>query len=452
MNRIEGKIKNLMNRMAGIIFFLCCFFVSYLTVNADSRDEIHVNWRELPVLPSGISDKARDILRQGLLSGYDPHSFSKIGDCYASTSWFIADFDLGKQYYNLGPFESDFAPVIEYYQGSFGTHSLAARPGFTAASLLSPSWINNTTAVSCDAYANPLDCELAAQNSLFAIFSIGTNDAFNPALFKENMREAIETAIAQHRLPILITKADDIEGGHLINQDIADLAVEYDLPIVNFWAAVQDLPHKGLQQDGVHLTFYKNDFNDPRAYDAGWTFRNISTLYMLQLLMTETISLEAEIAETATPVLLADAPALDTEVADQPETASLAELDSDVAEVEKVIPIRQRLARHVVANPLQAVTNANSQQVSESHASLFVTAQNLSGSLADLILYEINRLRREPRSFESAEPYYSSNPMTFIPEVRTQRVASVITVPEDLKIYPYAKLICPVESLKEPTQ
>ena len=83
------------------------------------------------------------------------------------------------------------------------------------------------------------------------------------------MREAIETAIAQNRLPVLMTKADDIEGGHRINQDIADLAAEYELPIVNFWAAVQDLPFKGLQQDGIHLTFYKNDFSDPRAYDAG---------------------------------------------------------------------------------------------------------------------------------------------------------------------------------------
>ena len=82
-----------------------------------------------------------------------------------------------------------------------------------------------------------------------------------------------------------------------INQDIADLAAEYELPIVNFWAAVQDLPFKGLQQDGIHLTFYKNDFSDPRAYDAGWTFRNISTLYMLQLIKTETEALQREIEE-----------------------------------------------------------------------------------------------------------------------------------------------------------
>lgn len=448
MNWNQEKTTNLINRMAGMIFSLCCFFVLFATAKADSRNEIHVNWRELPVLPSRISANAREILRQGLLSGYDPHSFSKIGDCYASTSWFIADFDLGKQYYNLGPFESDFAPVIDYYQGSFGTHSLAARPGFTAASLLSPSWINNTTAISCDAYANPLDCELAAQNSLFAIFSIGTNDAFNPALFKENMREAIETAIRQHRLPILITKADDIEGGHLINQDIADLAEEYDLPIVNFWAAVQDLPHKGLQQDGVHLTFYKNDFNDPRAYDAGWTFRNISTLYMLQLLMTETISLEEEIAANPVEVLMADVPALGTMAA----APAGIESDSELAGPAEIIPIRQRLAKYAVSYDLLAGDGQNSQQVSESHASLFVTAQNLSGSLSDSILYEIGRLRREPRSMESAVSYYRDNPMAFIPEVRTQRAASVISVPDDLRNYPYTKLICPVESLEVPTR
>ena len=86
-------------------------------ISADAQNEIHINWRELPVLPAGISARAREILKGGLLNGYDPHSFSKIGDCYASTSWFIADFDLGEQYYNLGHnvSKADFDAGITLY-------------------------------------------------------------------------------------------------------------------------------------------------------------------------------------------------------------------------------------------------------------------------------------------------------------------------------------------------
>lgn len=422
-------------RLNAAILCIVMIFAIRSFAFAESQSETgHIKWRELSVLPAGISESAREILKKGLINGHNPHSFSKIGDCYASTSWFIADFDLGKQYYNLGPFEADFAPVIEYYQGSFGTHSLAARPGFTAASLLSPTWINPT----CEDYDNPLNCELAAQNSLFAIFSIGTNDAFNPSQFKDNMREAIETAIAQNRLPVLMTKADDIEGGHRINQDIADLAAEYELPIVNFWAAVQDLPFKGLQQDGIHLTFYKNDFSDPRAYDAGWTFRNISTLYMLQLIKTETEALQREIEEEKRhepQIKLANAVG---------ETAGSG-TDELAGDAENMQPDRNKGVVIIVGDDeddgtVQPVADAQQQP------SLIAIVREIGESLAESIQSEISLLSKLPRSEATAEAYYRYNPMTFIPEVQDQLIANTISFSQYLKSNQEFILICPLET------
>lgn len=425
MNRNRLKIYRKLSLGLGIAIVSFLLLITR-PILADTQNEIHINWRELPVLPSGISAKARAILKGGLLNGYDPRSFSKIGDCYASTSWFIADFDLGEQYYNLGPFEADFAPVIAYYQGSFGTHSLAARPGFTAASLLSPTWLNSA---SCDdPHGNPLNCELSAQNSLFAIFSIGTNDAFNPDQFKDNMREAIETAIAQKRLPVLMTKADDIEGGHRINQDIADLAAEYELPLVNFWAAVQDLPQKGLQQDGVHLTFYKNDFSDPLAYDAGWTYRNISTLYMLQLIMSETLSVENEIAAERIPepqLKLAET----TERADNEiETVLAARFETPIT----TVPARQRIANGISnyaskrasdprnADPVRACLLASNQTAG---VTLDIPTENLSArNLPDAVQAGV-----------LSADYPPYHPHAYFPEIREEMIESERSIPEILE-------------------
>ena len=47
-------------------------------------------------------------------------------------------------------------------------------------------------------------------------------------------------------VPILATKADNRELDDRINRDMSLLAAEYDLPLWNFWAAVSDLPNRGL--------------------------------------------------------------------------------------------------------------------------------------------------------------------------------------------------------------
>jgi hypothetical protein len=59
------------------------------------------------------------------------------------------------------------------------------------------------------------------------------------------------------------------------------LAVDYDVPLWNFWRAVKDLPNHGLQEDGVHLTWAGNHFDDPDAMSHGWPVRNLTALEAL---------------------------------------------------------------------------------------------------------------------------------------------------------------------------
>jgi hypothetical protein len=61
------------------------------------------------------------------------------------------------------------------------------------------------------------------------------------------LRRIIDTILAHGAVPILATKADNRELDERVNRDMAILADEYDLPLWNFWAAVQDLPNQGMQ-------------------------------------------------------------------------------------------------------------------------------------------------------------------------------------------------------------
>lgn len=239
------------------------------------------SWSELPVIPE-LGPRALEILQDGLEQGRDPHAFSKIGDCESQASWFLEAYDLGADQYSLGSYEEELAPVVEYYAGSHKRLSLAAKPGFTAASLLAPIWADRAQ---CEKNETPLDCELRVHNPLVAFVMIGTNDASNPKTFEGHLRKALDRMIAQGVLPILGTKADNVEGDHYVNAAIARVAYEYGLPLWNYWAAVQDLPGNGLQEDGVHLTFYGPFFDNPYAMERAWPVRNLNALQVLERVM-----------------------------------------------------------------------------------------------------------------------------------------------------------------------
>ena len=254
----------------------------YGSVSAQTPADYGRTWQDLPVLPE-FNDHARHILWLGIKNGHDPHAFSKVGDCDTSTSWYLSDYDRDQVYYDLGDYES-LRPVLDFYHGSFSRLSLAATPGFSAASVLSTFWLNYDY---CNYDELPLTCEYRIHNPLTVLISLGTNDGYNPPVFKENMRQIIELTLADNRLPILMLKADNVEKNYSINQDIADLAEEYDLPVWNFWAAIQQLENHGLQSDGIHLTFYSNYFSHPKTWETAWAYRNLTALQVLEKLQFE---------------------------------------------------------------------------------------------------------------------------------------------------------------------
>ena len=98
------------------------------------------------------------------------------------------------------------------------------------------------------------------------------------------MRHVIERILETGAVPIIATKADNLEGDHAINATVAQVAYEYDIPLWNYWAAIQPLPNHGLSSDGFHLTFARNFFDDPVRMNSAWPWRNLTALQTLDVI------------------------------------------------------------------------------------------------------------------------------------------------------------------------
>ena len=235
-------------------------------------------WMQMPVVPASISDRAREIYELGLTLGNDPTHFSIIGDCQNVSSYFLSTFDKNGDY-SLGTEYTYLQPTIDYYQGSFSRVSLAVKGGFNAAAVISPL---RADPKSCNPNESPLDCELRSWRPSIVFVSMETWWSEKPAAeYDKYMHRVLDRIIETGAVPILATKADNLEGDHSINATIAQLAYEYDIPMWNFWAAVQPLPDHGLSSDGFHLTFGRNFFDDRTRMQNAWPWRNLTALQSL---------------------------------------------------------------------------------------------------------------------------------------------------------------------------
>ncbi len=236
-------------------------------------------WKQMPVLPEGISPRVRLIYEMGKLKGNNPHAFSKVGDCNSTIPAFLVDLDSpGK--YNLGEYTA-LQETIDYFSGSFSRKSLAAKDGLTSYAALSTLWVDWRD---CEAYETPLTCEFRVNKPAIAILSFGTNDANGNVDFEIAFRRVVDMTIGNGVVPILSTKADNAEGDQSINATIARVAYENELPLWNYWLAVQSLPDKGLRSP-EHLSVSPTGFADfeGKSLNFGWNVRNLTALQVLDI-------------------------------------------------------------------------------------------------------------------------------------------------------------------------
>jgi hypothetical protein len=196
-------------------------------------------WKVWPVIPEKIDPSLQKVYERGLELGNDPHAFSLFGDCQARPEEFFGVFETDLELVeSLSP---ELQETVAHFQGSFNRESPTAQDATTPGSLLWIQWHRGE--YGCTFSETPVECELRTHRPSFVIIQIGTHfESRNTEYLRRVILQLMDAGV----VPILATKADNRERDERINRDMAMLASEYDLPLWNFWAALSDLPDRGL--------------------------------------------------------------------------------------------------------------------------------------------------------------------------------------------------------------
>ena len=195
-------------------------------------------WMSLPVQPEpGVN--IQDIYQLGLTLGNDPHAFSIFGDCQSRPAEFFGVYETDAAL--IASLSPELQETVANFTGSFNRESPTSQDGTTPGALLWDQWHRGE--YGCQFGETPVDCELRIHRPSFVIIQIGSHFESRNT---EYLRRVIDQLLANGVVPILATKADNREKDNRINRDMAMLSAEYDLPLWNFWAAVDDLPNRGL--------------------------------------------------------------------------------------------------------------------------------------------------------------------------------------------------------------
>ena len=234
-------------------------------------------------MPDNVKANMHVIYERGLARGNDPRAFSKMGDSTIENPYFLAPFDGSP--YNLGEF-AYLKPVIDYFAGSYGRHSLAVRVGLHSWSMLNPMWADKTN---CQPNESPAACEFRVHKPVLVLIRLGANDAETLKLFEDNMRQIITYTMESGVIPVLGTKADRWKDpDNRFNNMIRSLAAEYQIPLWDFDLVAQTIPGSGLGEDLVHMTaMWQQDYTLPEAFKRGHSVHNLTALIVLDKLWRE---------------------------------------------------------------------------------------------------------------------------------------------------------------------
>lgn len=219
---------------------------------ADTRLD-PLDWKEWPVVPT-LSARAKSIYQRGLALGNNPRAFSKVADCQGIREVLLGNYEK-PGWYTLSPENAALQQTIDAFPGSFNRNGMAVMGGYNARAVLQPLVANPAF---CLPGESPLECEYRVHRPSIAIVSLEFYyEGRTTQNYSAYLRQVIEFLIQRGVLPVLSTKADNMEGDHSLNLANARLAYEYDLPLWNFWRAAQPLTNKGMdltRPDGFHIS------------------------------------------------------------------------------------------------------------------------------------------------------------------------------------------------------
>jgi hypothetical protein len=242
-----------------------------------------------PRVISGITAKSREIFVKGQKLGNRADIFTRVGDSLTATPMFLTPFGSGQ--YDLGSYSNQLSDVVSYFGGSFGKGSMAAGNGWGADRILQPGFVNPGLCGN----DSPLVCEYRHTKPAVALILIGTNDAggVDAVVYAGQLRQIVQTSIDMGVIPVLTTlpakKIDAWNNARIdeFNGIIRSTARQFDVPLLDYWYSLKDLPNQGLSSDGVHPSAPAGGttgvFTDANL-KFGYTMRNLTALQMLDAL------------------------------------------------------------------------------------------------------------------------------------------------------------------------
>lgn len=238
----------------------------------------------------GMTPRGKAMLQQGIKAGRDGRLFTMAGDSNAQWPVLLGlqvggEIDVAQRQPSLRDVLARFAPGLAHV-------SVAVGGGFRAADMFDVNFAQKPA--TCLPAEGVFACELRLSNASVVFIQLGTGDRFAWKDYEPTYRAMLDTALAANVLPVLFTKADEMEsyqGGApmgYLNDVVRKLAAEYQLPMVEFFAATRDLPtvpnpdlpNRPLIQHGLH---------DEWGYyfhltEEGRTLKLVSMLQMLDAL------------------------------------------------------------------------------------------------------------------------------------------------------------------------
>jgi hypothetical protein len=207
----------------------------------------------VPVIPQ-LSAAMVAVFEQGQGHGRNPQQITKVGDSLSADTNYLEPFSRDGAI--LGPFDY-LAPTLDYYGDATVHPSVAARIGLSSLVVFDPFWADKAL---CEPNESPLDCEYRLTNPSIAFIMFGPNDvlSMDADTYHDNMRAIIESTLQQGIIPVLSTFSYHPEHEYWLqsvelNLQLVELADEYQLPLMNLWAASRPLPDYGLDRDRIHM-------------------------------------------------------------------------------------------------------------------------------------------------------------------------------------------------------
>jgi hypothetical protein len=232
--------------------------------NVDSRTVAQL--LAFPVIPT-LSPKLAEIYALGQQNGINARAITKVGDSVSANPLYLAPME--RTDYRLGPYQY-LRPVLQLFGVSAALPSVASRVGMTTYTIFDPMWANKDI---CEVNETPLACEYRTKKPFAAFILFGANDVrhMTDQQFAVQMRKVVDESLARGIIPVLTTFSADPNGelwfqSLNFNLQLAAIAAEYEVPLINLWSAARALPDYGLEVDRVHL---RNWGFDTLRYDTG---------------------------------------------------------------------------------------------------------------------------------------------------------------------------------------